>query len=885
MEDASDLCSSKFELRYDYSNYSYWKSCVESYLQGQSLLKITKKEPSDTDKSSEEWEAKSGKALYILKTTIDKELHLQIQAAQTAKEAWDILTSLNTTKRPLLGKRRAADQGLGQGVGEFRYEQKDLLIAVSRGDLKDEKIKENPCIDSVGDTLLHFFAGMGSVTLMKRLLDIIPSEKLEDNNDAGVTPLHNAVFSRNKGMVELLVQKEPTLLFLYDASMTTPLAWAASSSGDIMKCLLKKEVQEKDLVREFDGNTILHLALQSRQLERAELILEKFSSLGGARNERGASPLHMLAATPKAFKSGFKPGGFKSFIYSCIPSKEDDSLPSPGDVENQAGMHPSARFSSLEGILPCVLHMCMPRALRSCLNWLFMVILGSKTMEGLREKKEMHLQALKLLKKLNEEAGPAVYKGWGEDPGNYSKIARKFKNGRLVKKCIRSPVMVAILNGNYDFVIETIEEFPQLMLSTDVEDGGSMLHLAVRVRELEIFKHLLRMRETVIESTDAFGNTVLHISAKLAPSQQLNTIAGAALQLQRELQWFRSIEQLTPEVLQDALNFEGKTASNVFSEEHEMLVKEGERWMKDTATSCTVVSVLIATMVFASAFQVPGGINSNGLPNLLQHTPFMVFTISIVIALSTSLTSAVMFLYILTARYAEEDFRLALPTRLILGLAVYILACFPVTIFASMQLPLFITLQGCAQVLRLVRFLRVQDLETSLKSALLYLRYICIGVREKRASYGEKHCDGASCRLLKIEIFVSCREVVPIEMMSVVDFSRFKDSETASLIGGRFPVVESTIGVGGEVGEEFVEGEGGQAFSERRRPWRIWWWPRFGGPQGAQLVLMARKQRIEATLKEKSRDKHTYSGDRDYELDITTEPSLSGVNHEKHGYL
>ncbi|ERN09313.1 hypothetical protein AMTR_s00149p00090550 [Amborella trichopoda] len=430
-----------------------------------------------------------------------------------------------------------------------------------------------------------------------------------------------------------------------------------------------------------------------------------------------------------------------------IPSKEDDSLPSPGDVENQAGMHPSARFSSLEGILPCVLHMCMPRALRSCLNWLFMVILGmnwlfmvmlamniiknsfvllgSKTMEGLREKKEMHLQALKLLKKLNKEAGPAVYKGWGEDPGNYSKIARKFKNGRLVKKCIRSPVMVAILNGNYDFVIETIEEFPQLMLSTDVEDGGSMLHLAVRVRELEIFKHLLRMRETVIESTDAFGNTVLHISAKLAPSQQLNTIAGAALQLQRELQWFRSIEQLTPEVLQDALNFEGKTASNVFSEEHEMLVKEGERWMKDTATSCTVVSVLIATMVFASAFQVPGGINSNGLPNLLQHTPFMVFTISIVIALSTSLTSAVMFLYILTARYAEEDFRLALPTRLILGLAgvfisiiammvsftatiflmlsaikmpwgvfaVYILACFPVTIFASMQLPLFITLR------------------------------------------------------------------------------------------------------------------------------------------------------------------------------------------------
>ncbi|ERN14203.1 hypothetical protein AMTR_s00033p00099570, partial [Amborella trichopoda] len=40
--------------------------------------------------------------------------------------------------------------------------------------------------------------------------------------------------------------------------------------------------------------------------------------------------------------------------------------------------------------------------------------------------------------------------------------------------------------------------------------------------------------------------------------------------------------------------------------------------------------------------------------------------------------------------------------------------------------------------------------------------------------------------------------------------SKSPDSETASIIGEGFPVVESTTKVGGEVGEELVEEEGGQ---------------------------------------------------------------------------
>ncbi|WMV15302.1 hypothetical protein MTR67_008687 [Solanum verrucosum] len=97
-------------------------------------------------------------------------------------------------------------------------------------------------------------------------------------------------------------------------------------------------------------------------------------------------------------------------------------------------------------------------------------------------------------------------------------------------------------------------------------------------------------------------------------------------------------------------------------------VKEGERWMKDTANSCMLVATLIATMVFAAGFTVPGGYNSdNGIPILLKLYGFRIFVISDAVALFSSIVSIIMFLSILTSRYAEDDFLVSLPTKLLFG--------------------------------------------------------------------------------------------------------------------------------------------------------------------------------------------------------------------------
>ncbi|XP_059637505.1 ankyrin repeat-containing protein NPR4-like [Cornus florida] len=134
-----------------------------------------------------------------------------------------------------------------------------------------------------------------------------------------------------------------------------------------------------------------------------------------------------------------------------------------------------------------------------------------------------------------------------------------------------------------------------------------------------------------------------------------------------------------------------KTPAMVFSEEHEDLVRGGEKWMKETANSCTIAAALIATVVFAAAITVPGGNNAVGLPMFSKQIGFIIFAVSDAISLFTSTASLLMFLSILTSRYAEQDFLYSLPKRkgwILIPVAA--LACLPVILFDSLQFPLLV---------------------------------------------------------------------------------------------------------------------------------------------------------------------------------------------------
>ncbi|KAI5343873.1 hypothetical protein L3X38_011749 [Prunus dulcis] len=300
----------------------------------------------------------------------------------------------------------------------------------------------------------------------------------------------------------------------------------------------------------------------------------------------------------------------------------------------------------------------------------------------------------------------------------------KHSDGIDMEDLCGGAIFQAVELGVFEFIDRIFQTSPDLVWSNN-QNKRNPLQFAIECRQERIYSLIYRLdkteRNVIGNLADTSNSNMLHMAAMLSPLAKLDNISGAALQMQRELQWFKEVETIVLPRMRDILNDENLTPRALFTKNHKELVKEGERWMKETATSCTVVGALIITIMFASAFTVPGGNNGEtGIPIFLEKKLFMVFIISDAISLFSSTTSVLMFLGILTSRYAENDFLKSLPTKMIIGLStlfisiaammvafssglfimiheqswivipIIFLASVPVTLFIWMQFPLLI---------------------------------------------------------------------------------------------------------------------------------------------------------------------------------------------------
>ncbi|KAF5959059.1 hypothetical protein HYC85_000268 [Camellia sinensis] len=135
---------------------------------------------------------------------------------------------------------------------------------------------------------------------------------------------------------------------------------------------------------------------------------------------------------------------------------------------------------------------------------------------------------------------------------------------------------------------------------------------------------------------------------------------------------FKTLRALTQH--REKKNDKGKTPTQIFTETHKDLIKDGEQWLKDTANASTIVATLIVTVVFAAAITVPGGNNGDGYPGFYKRASFLIFGISDAFALFSSTTSVPLFLSILTSRCGENDFLVIISRRLIFGLITLFLS-------------------------------------------------------------------------------------------------------------------------------------------------------------------------------------------------------------------
>ncbi|XP_034703075.1 uncharacterized protein LOC117927588 isoform X2 [Vitis riparia] len=696
-------------------NYEYWKTCVKRYLVGQGLWEVCRMSCKSPNKAQDpvaysEWKKKNSVALHAIQISCSREMLSQIRGIKLAKHAWDFL---KRNANPTLYFDEEVDRldeqpppaAASTGNADFSQYEK-FEQALDRGSWNDIEsfLHSNPDavrarISPTGLTPLHVAALAGHVKVVEKLVDELNPEDLEEKEGLlGCTPLALAASDGITEIAQSMIRKNRTLANILDGDKILPVVLACNRGKREMTRFLYFHTGHEELAPEKgkNGATLLSYCIASKFLDIALDILEKYPSLAVTLDIDGLIPLYVLGQTPSLFKSGSQLWFWQHWIYLCVTVNVDRA----SDWVRVNVVDDNTHARDVRNNTETVLHQLMHGLVSYPLK-----LLGIKS---IRAQKLRHAQAVKLLQGICTEL-------------------RNIKPDRVLGYRVHQAVIQAVKQGNVEFVTGMIKSIPELVWNGDINDRN-IFSIAILNRQEKIFNLLHGLTNVkkmkVTSADDRFDNNMLHLAAMLAPSDQLDGISGAALQMQRELQWFKEVESIVPPICKDVLNSDGKKPSEVFSQQHANLVKEGEKWMKEIATSSSFVAALIVTIMFAAAFTIPGGNNDKGAPIFLDDPLFMVFIISDSISLFSATTSVLMFLGILTSQYAENKFLTRLPTKLIIGLSalfisiaammiafcaalaillmqsstkvvmipIILLACVPVTLFALLQFPLLVNI-------------------------------------------------------------------------------------------------------------------------------------------------------------------------------------------------
>ncbi|KAJ0667892.1 putative ankyrin repeat-containing domain, PGG domain, retrotransposon Copia-like protein [Helianthus annuus] len=522
--------------------------------------------------------------------------------------------------------------------------------------------------------------------LKKLLHDIKDSEILPSLvNNKQQNALHYAAMLGDKRVAEMLVKRNPHLLFCVDSDKYLPITRAAFHSHKATFTYLLKECRTHIKLSEKDryhnpfigenGVLLITTTICSGFLDDAYSLLQEHPELATLKVPGTMGLLWCIAQKWDAYPSGKRYNIYQRFVYRNIVTKDRRNYA----CINSFNSHDEIRLTYMEKYVYPVANWIYVRLWRLAIQNDDDGVVPHIT--KLHEEKVKHNRAFMILKRICVEVS-------------------KLKSG--TSDHYGDAFLVAMENDTPEVLSMIIETFPQSMWTSDV-NGYTVSQISIMNRCEKVYNLLVNMmvlrkfsHKSII---DKDGNNLLHLVGKLAPPHKINRVTGGALQMQKELQWFQEVREiLRPEDMEER-NKNKETPMMVFRKEHKDLRQK-------------------------AAITVPGGNNGEtGQATYRESLSFIIFVVSNAISLFTSTTALLLFLSILTARYADDDFLYKLPKRLIFGLvmlfisvsammiafsaSLYInfehdkpwvlipiaaLTCLPIASFATLQLPLLVVL-------------------------------------------------------------------------------------------------------------------------------------------------------------------------------------------------
>ncbi|KAJ3694054.1 hypothetical protein LUZ60_009534 [Juncus effusus] len=348
------------------------------------------------------------------------------------------------------------------------------------------------------------------------------------------TALHYAASFGNLEAAKLLVERDSELLYIWNQYLFLPLHQAANSAKRSVFVYLFEKTRDDVPPSPFDGHPGIMLTVNLATGGLCDLALEvvkKYPHLA----TRSAS-LDPIAFSPSHFRSSKRYNLWERIIYSGI-RLNSTSTPT---AKSSSKMSPKSNESLVITVWHKLLNLFLDVS----------AILVPR-IKHLKAEKQLHQNSIEYVRFLCKELQNI-------DP---KEAKLTFQNGSTN----------AATNGIHEIIEEIAVACPAALFLENNDPMVSMFHIAVKYRHDKVFNLLFQtsfQRDVLLtrKALDGTWNSILHMAATLPSSDRLNQVPSAPLQMQRELQWYKAVEQFVPQGLKTYPNYGGIKPATMFTE-------------------------------------------------------------------------------------------------------------------------------------------------------------------------------------------------------------------------------------------------------------------------------------------------------------------------------
>ncbi|KAM3338920.1 hypothetical protein P3S68_031006 [Capsicum galapagoense] len=379
-------------------------------------------------------------------------------------------------------------------------------------------------ITRAGDTALHVLVGAGNWFDSLE----IDGDGLALRNEDGHTPLCVDAMVGNIKATEKLLQLEmelpPNMRALNDAAGPYPIIEATKYGHKEIVLVLIRDFMARKMgcsrpTMQSPASIFLHQLVVAGFYDVLLALVRHHPYFSWAEFSGDESLLSLMTEKPSAFPSGTQLGFGQWLLYPVIHAKLESRLADIGKflVVNQ----PSEQLPILAWlermIDSCLNHVGIQRPIRAVRRiWKVTTLI----FKHIKDTKFMHEETLAIVKYLCEEL-------------------MKEYNIENIESVLRKALLLSASSGISEIIEEIIHRYPDAIWFVNTENHN-LFHLAVINRHENVFNLIYQLssyKHLVIADEGASGNNILHMAGKLAPLGRLNVIPGAALQMQRAMNY------------------------------------------------------------------------------------------------------------------------------------------------------------------------------------------------------------------------------------------------------------------------------------------------------------------------------------------------------------